>query len=57
MEIELHTALPRPAAPPRPNDAAFDAWLRRQLNAAHDRVLHEPIPERLLQVLKKSSAD
>ena len=51
MEIVSHTALSRPAAPPRPNDAAFDAWLRRQLTAAHDRVLHEPVPERLLRIL------
>ncbi len=52
MEIVSQTVPSRPAAPPQPNDAAFDAWLQQQLTAVHDRVLQEPVPERLLCILR-----
>jgi hypothetical protein len=55
METATLTAPPRPAAPSRLNDTAFDAWLRRSLTATHDWVMHEPIPDRLLQILKTPS--
>ena len=47
--------LPKP--PPHPpmsmpsDDATFDAWLRRALVEAHDAVLHDPVPDRLLRIL------
>ena len=54
MDTATMTAQPRPAVPPRPNDTAFDAWLRRSLIATHDWILQEPVPDRLLQILKNA---
>ena len=51
METAIQTAMPLPVANGS-NDAVFDAWLRHQLAATHDRVLQEPIPDRLLQILE-----
>lgn len=43
--------MPTLAAAPPLDDAALDAWLGRALRAAHDGILAEPVPERLLAIL------
>ena len=35
------------------DDVSFDAWLRRALTEAHDAVLHDPVPDRLLRILRE----
>ena len=44
--------LPAPAPESPVDDAAFDAWLRRELHSLHGTVLSEPVPEHLLRVLE-----
>ena len=43
----LHLPMSMPS-----DDASFDAWLRRALTEAHDAVLHDPVPDRLLRILQ-----
>ena len=43
----LHLPMSMPS-----DDASFDAWLRRALLKAHDAVLHDPVPDRLLRILQ-----
>jgi hypothetical protein len=33
----------------------FDVWLQRELGRLHGDVLHEPVPEKLLQILEEAS--
>ncbi|MDN3564483.1 hypothetical protein ACFQY5_24380 [Paeniroseomonas aquatica] len=51
--------MPTPPQPPphfaSSDDAVFDAWLRRALVQAHDSVLQDPVPERLLRILQTPS--
>jgi hypothetical protein len=53
MPIPLTVAPParRFQAPVLRDDAAFDAWIRRELVAAHADIMQEPVPQRLLDVL------
>lgn len=46
---------PRFAAPPPPEDPAFDRWLKRELGRLHNDVLEEPIPDRLLHIIESAS--
>ena len=37
----------------RDNDREFDGWLDGQLRSLYDSVLHEPVPEDMLELLKR----
>lgn len=39
--------------PADPGDAAFDAWLKRELGRLYDATLSEPVPEELARLLDK----
>jgi hypothetical protein len=44
---------PFPASPAEPGEAAFEAWLRRELGRLYDATLAEPVPEELSRLLDK----
>lgn len=39
--------------PSDPGEAAFDAWLKRELGRLYDATLSEPVPEELARLLDK----
>ncbi len=55
MLIAMPTPPPHPPLFAASDDVAFDAWLRRALILAHDSVLQDPVPERLLRILQQPS--
>jgi len=50
-----------PAAPPPSGDVALEpelqAFIGRQLRAAYDEVLNEPVPDRFLELLSQLEQD
>ena len=39
--------------PARDKDREFDGWLDGQLKSMYDSVLHEPVPDDMLELLKR----
>jgi hypothetical protein len=44
---------PFPTGPAEPGEAAFEAWLRRELSRLYGATLAEPVPEELSRLLDR----
>jgi hypothetical protein len=47
------TSSPFSHAPAEPGEAAFEAWLKRELGRLYDQTLVEPVPDELARLIEK----
>ena len=52
MQASSHASVPRDGFAASRANRDFDLWLQRELGRLHGDVLHEPVPEKLLQTLE-----